>query len=60
MLALSGNWKKGLDNKGFGGAMLMDFSKAFEMINHDHLIAKFHAYGFSNDNFKVLFICLMI
>ena len=39
-----------LDNKGFGGAMLMDLSKAFEIINHDHLIAKFHAYGFSNDN----------
>ena len=41
LLALTENLKKILDNKGFGGAMLMGLSKAFEMINHDLLNAKF-------------------
>ena len=36
-----------LDNKGYGGAILMDLSKAFDTLNHDLLIAKLHAYGFS-------------
>ena len=49
------NGKKGLDNKGFGGPVLMDLFKAFHTINHDLLIAKLHAYGFnksSNQNFS--------
>ena len=29
------NGKKVLDNKGYGGAMLMGLLKAFETINHD-------------------------
>ena len=52
LLALLENWKKILDNKGFGGAMLMNLSKAF---NHDFLIAKLHAYGFSNDSLNLLY-----
>ena len=52
LLALLENWKKVLDNKGFGGAMLMNLSKAF---NHDFLIAKLHAYGFSNDSLNLLY-----
>ena len=36
-----------LDNKGCGGAIFMDLSKAFDTLNHDLLIAKLHAYGFS-------------
>ena len=36
-----------LDNKGYGGAILVDLSKAFDTLNHDLLIAKLHAYGFS-------------
>ena len=55
LLALIENWKKALDNKGFAGAVLMDLSKAFDTINHDLLVAKLHAYGFSNDSLKLLY-----
>ena len=60
LLALTENWKKVLDNKGFGGAVLMDLSKAFGTINHDLLVAKLHAYGFSNDSLKLLYSYLKI
>ena len=32
--------KKILDNKGFGGTVLMDLSKAFDTLNHELLIAQ--------------------
>ena len=38
-----------------GGALLMGLSKAFDTINHDLFIAKFHAYGFSNDSLQLLY-----
>ena len=34
LLTLVENWRS-LDNKGFGGAILMDLSKAFDTLNHD-------------------------
>ena len=40
LLSLTEKWKKVLDNKSFGGAVLMDLPKAFDTINHDLLIAK--------------------
>ena len=49
-LPLLERWKNVLDKKGYGGAVLMDLSKAFDTLNHDHLIAKLHAYGFSEES----------
>ena len=40
--------------KGFGGAVLMDLSKAFDTLNHELLIAKLHAYGFNRDSLKLI------
>ena len=54
LLSLIKKWKKALDNKGFGGAVLMDLSKAFDTINHDLLIAKLHAYGFDKNSLTLL------
>ena len=39
-------WKNGLDQNGYDGEILMNFSKAFNTINHDLLTAKLHAYGY--------------
>ena len=33
----------------------MDLSKAFDTINHDLMVAKLHAYGFSSDSLKLLY-----
>ena len=47
--------RKSLDNKGYGGAVLMDLiSKAFDTLNHDLLIAKLHAYGFDIKTLKLV------
>ena len=52
LLSLIENYKKVLDNKGFRGAVLMDFIKALDTIKHDLLIAKLHAFNFDNSNLK--------
>ena len=52
------NGKKVLDNKGFGGAVLIDLSKALNQlntINHDLLIAKLPAYDFDKSSLKIPF-----
>ena len=47
-------WKTWLDkNDGLAGAVCMDLSKAFDTINHELLIAKLQAYGFTNDSLKI-------
>ena len=47
-------WKIALDEKGYAGAILTDLSKAFDCLNHDLLIAKLNAYGFSQDALKFI------
>ena len=47
-------WKRILDRRGFGGAVLMDLSKAFDTLNHELLIAKLHAYGFEKSALKLI------
>ena len=47
-------WKNILDNNEYAGAVLMDFSKAFNTINHDFLIAKLHTYGVSKEDLTLI------
>ena len=55
LLRLIENWKKSLDNKNFGGAVLMDLSKAFDCVPHDLLVAKLHAYGLSKNGVTFIY-----
>ena len=41
-------WKTVLDRKGYGGTVLMD------TINYDLLLAKLHAYGFTNKSLSLI------
>ena len=43
-----------LNQKGYGGAVLMDLSKFFHTVNQDHLLAKLHAYDFDRAQLKAL------
>ena len=53
-MSLLERWKNVLDKKGYGEAVLMDLSKAFDTLNHDFLIAKLHAYGFSEESLQLI------
>ena len=45
---------KAVDNKEAFGALLTDLSKAFDCLNHEHLIVKLHAYRLSFSSLKLV------
>ena len=47
-------WKRALDKGDYVSALFMDLSKAFDTIDHDLLIPKLKAYGFSKEALKLM------
>ena len=54
LLSILEKWRVSRDKGGYGGAVLMDLSKAFDTLNHDLIIAKLHAYGFEKSALKLI------
>ena len=48
-------WKQATDKGEYISVMYMDISKAFDTINHDLLLAKLRAYGFSTSALNLLY-----
>ena len=59
LLSLTERWSLCLDQQGFVGALSMDLSKAFDIINYELLIDKLHAYEFSIEALEVLLSYLL-
>jgi len=47
MTQISDSWLTSIDNSMLVGTVLLDFSAAFDVIDHDILISKLISYGFS-------------
>ena len=52
--SLTEKWKQIIENKGYEAAILMDLSEDFDIINHELLIAKLHAYGFTRESLLII------
>ena len=46
LVSMIEKWKESVDSGGEFGALMTDFSKAFDCLHHELLIAKLDAYGF--------------
>ena len=53
-LAMLEKWKRSVDNSKMFGALLTDLSNAFDCLDHELLIAKLNAYGFSLTTLKLV------
>ena len=54
LLAMIEIWKTAIDNGGIFTALLTDFSKAFDCISNDLIIAKLAVYGFDANALKLI------
>ena len=54
LLALLEKWKRAVDSGQMFGVLLIDLSKAFDCLDHELLIAKLNAYGFSLPALKLV------
>ena len=54
LVAMLEKWKMALDKAEYVSRLFMNLSKAFDTINHDLLIAKLKAYGFSKETLKLM------
>ena len=54
MVAMIERWKMSRDKRQYSAGVLLDLSKAFDTINHELLIAKMYAYGFSIDALRII------
>ena len=54
LLAMLEKWKRSVDNGKAFGALLKDLSKGFDCLDHELLIAKLSAYGYSLPALKLI------
>ena len=48
-------WRESIDRRGCFGALLTDLSKAFDLVLHDLLVEKLHAYGVDMKSLRFLY-----
>ena len=54
LLAIIEKWRVSLDQNGAWTVLLTDFSQAFDLLLHNALISKLHAYGYDIPSLKFL------